>query len=333
MRRRFQTVCLLLLTGAAGLHSQDRKDFILAARRTTLAELIDPTTLQTVTRLHFDFSVERLFASSDGSALYVNGLVGGGCCEEYAVDLGTLKLRSLGEGEYGSRNFLVSPDARWRVQLRSFRGPALERYDLRTGAAQELMAARLPLSEDNCAGNWAARGTWSGDRFYFYIACPRHPGYLWTVSPGDTRLGQRIAVAPFAQAPNCLHPLPVEKELVAAGGKLYLYEPFGGKSDRTEMCKTALPGGAWVLDPATGRLTHHIAGEIHFNSLLPDPSGSTLYGVDPGNATWSGPVRLVVVSIPRGQVTNFRTFDPGVLQISLGKLQQIPAGDVHITSR
>ncbi len=334
MKRLFQAIAgLLILTGASNSRAQDSGNFILAARRTGVAELIDPATLETVARIHFDFHVERLFVGSDGSELYVDGYGAGGCCEHYTLDLSTLKLNEAGSNEEnGFGNSLRSPDGRWRVELKSFRGPALKMFDLETGAVQELTPAALPLSEEECGGNWAAGGTWSGGHFYFYVACPNHPGFLWTVSPGATELGAGVPVAPFGEAPDCQERLPLDKMLVAAGETLLLHEPFGSKADRTPGCQTRLPGGAWMLDPATGRLTRQIAAGFHFNVLIPDSSGSTLYGVDPGNGNWGGPVKLVALNVRDNEVMKSRVLDPGVLQISIGQLRQVPKGDVQISS-
>jgi hypothetical protein len=71
------------------------------------------------------------------------------------------------------------------------------------------------------------------------------------------------------------------------------YESFGRKADRTATYATALSGGAWMVDPSTGRLTSQVASEFHFNRLISDPSGSTLYGVVLGEAGWNGRVQLV----------------------------------------
>ena len=108
------------------------------------------------------------------------------------------------------------------------------------------------------------------------------------------------------------------------------YEPFGSKSDRTHGCPAALPGGAWILDPATGQLSGPIAPDVHFNRLVANHSGSMLYGVDPGDAAWRGPVRLVTLDSQTYRVVESRTFAARVLQISVGTLRELPRGDVHI---
>ena len=335
MRRLFRTIiCLLVLTTASDLWSQGPREFIFAARRSGIAEVVDANTLETVARLHFDFRVERLSASADGSKLYVAGYgTGDPCCKHYTLDPATLKLEeevpSSERSDYGG--CLVSLDGRWCFRLKSFRGPALKTVDLReSGPSRELIPPGL--LEENSEGNWSANGVWSGDHFYLYVARPNDPGLLWTVLPGAEVLGAGIAVARFSEAPGCRERLPVAKGLVAAGGDIFLHEPFGSKADRTGTCETALPGGAWMVDTATGRLTNQIASEFHFNRLIPDRSGSTLYGVVLGRADWGGPVQLVRLNERDGKLMQSRTFEPGVLQIAIGPLGKIPVGDVTARS-
>jgi hypothetical protein len=324
------------LWGASELRSQTPGEFVLAARRTGAVEILDAVTLQTVRQLHFDLHVEKLSASPDGTALYVDGYGSGGCCRHFALDLATVILTEIPAATVASRsrdsfgNTQISPDGRWRFELKSFRGPALRTIDLSSGAVVDLAPSGLPLTEEACGGNWYAQGVWSGDRFYFYVACPNHPGFLWTVSPGAHELGAGVPVASFAVNSACRPSQPVVKTLAAAAGKLLLYESFGSKSDRTGGCTTALPGGAWILDPATGQLSGPIAPSVHFNRLVPNRSGSMLYGVDPGDAAWRGPVRLVAIDSQDYRVVQSRTFDAGVLHVSLGSLRGLPSGDVRM---
>ena len=335
MRLLFGRVfCLIIVLGGdSDLWSQGSRELIFAARRSGIAEVVDAVTLETVARIHFDFRVERLSASADGAKLYVAGYgTDAGCCKHYTFDPATLKLENevptSERSDYGA--CLVSPDGRWCFRLKSFRGPALETVDLReSGHARELIPPGLP--EENSEGNWSATGVWSGDRFYLYVARPNDPGLLWTVLPGTEVLGAGLGVAPFSEAPGCRQRLPVAKGLVAAGGNIFLYEPFGSKADRTLSCEMALPGGAWMVDIATGRLANQIASEFHFSRLIADRSGSTLYGVVLGKADWNGPVRLVRLDGRDGKLMRSRTFAPGVLQIAIGPLGKIPVGDVAAT--
>ena len=75
MFRRF-TIAVLLV--CATLSAQDSRNMILASSRAGAVELIDPSTLETVGRIHFDFGpgsagLNGVSASADGSMLYVEG--------------------------------------------------------------------------------------------------------------------------------------------------------------------------------------------------------------------------------------------------------------------
>jgi hypothetical protein len=122
----------------------------------------------------------------------------------------------------------------------------------------------------------------------------------------------------------------VSKTLAAGADKLFLYESFGSKSDRTVGCASTLAGGAWILDPSNGQLSGPIAPDIHFNRLTANRSGSRLYGVDPGNAGWAGPVRVVTLDSEDYRLIQSRIFAAGVMQISVGALRSLPSGNVRI---
>ncbi len=331
MPRLLQTIVwLLLLSGSSALWSQAPGEYVFVARRSGIAEVVDAATLITVARVQFGFQVERLSAGADGSSLNVEGYAAGTpCCKHYSLDLASGNLTESGPprvvNSYGP--CLVSPDGSWCYQLKSFRGPALRVVDLvHHGIAHELIPPNLP--PENSAGNWHATGAWSGDRFYLYVQRPNDPGFLWTVLPGAEALGQGIQVTPFNAAAACGGQLPTDRGIVAAAGNVFLYELFGSKADRAGACGAALPGGAWQLDPDTGKLTNQVASEFRFNNLIPDPSGQALYGVALGNSQWQGPVQIVKLDPRDGKVIQTRTFDPGVLQISVGPLAKAPIGDV-----
>ena len=88
-----------------------------------------------------------------------------------------------------------------------------------------------------------------------------------------------------------------------------------------------------MLDTKTGRLTRQIASEFHFNNLISDRAGSTLYGVVLGEAGWDGPVQLVRLDGRDGRVLRARTFEPGVLQIAIGPLAKSPVSDVSASAQ
>lgn len=327
MIRRLPAV-LLLIALAACLRAQVAREVVLAARRTTVAEVIDATTLDTIAYLHFDVRVDKLQPSADGRELFIDGYPqDGGCCRHYILDLASLQLTDRNIRNYPILH-LPSPDGHWRLDLKNFPGPSLTAVNLDTQEASELVLTGLPVDDSDEV--WAGTGTWSGGHFYYYVARPNHSGFLWTVLPSDRQLGAPIAVDPFGEEPGCRWGLPPVKNLIAVGDSLLIYETFGNKVDRFP-CKAA--GGAWKLDPATGRLTGYIAPAIHFNTLLSDQSGATLYGIDPGATNWSGPVGLVTLDSGNGAILKTRSFDPGVLHISVGRLRDLPTGDVQVLSR
>ena len=324
---------LSFLTGAPNLRAQPAQDFVFVARRSGIAEVLDAATLATVARLHFDFHVERLSASADGSKVQVQGYASGaGCCQHYTFDPVTLKLEQdvpFREGRDGFGQCLVSPDGRWCFQLKSFRGPGLKMVDRSDPqSARQLVPPDLP--PENNSGNWYAQGAWSGDRFYLYVSRPDDPGRLWAVLPGTESLGPGIPVAAFNEDAGCGRRLPVVKHLVAAGGKLFLFESFGNRNKDSRSWCSGLPGGAWILDPATGRIAAQIAPEFHFNSLIADPSGAALYGAALAGSGSVGETEQVVrLNALDGKVTNTRALGDGeVLTIAAGRLAQPLSGDL-----
>jgi len=141
-----------------------------------------------------------------------------------------------------------------------------------------------------------------------------------------------IPVAPFNEAPGCPRILPAIKRLVAAGGNLLLFEPFGNREMGSRACDN-LPGGAWILDPETGRLDRQIAPELHFSTLISDPSQSELYGtVLAGAGNRGEPEQLVRLNAQDGRVIRSRNMGPGEsLAITVGPLVEIPLGDMHVS--
>jgi hypothetical protein len=203
--------------------------------------------------------------------------------------------------------------------------------DLREGGpALELIPPGLPPEDDS--GNWNAQGVWSGSRFYLYVSRPDDPGLLWTISPGAESLEAGIPVAPFNEIPGCRWILPVTKRLLAAGGNLLLFEPFGNRNRGSRLCD-GLPGGAWILDPATGRLDRQIAPELHFSTLMSDPSQSELYGIAlSGEGNHGEPEQLVRLNAPDGRVIRSRNMGHGEsLAITVSPLGEIPLGDMNVS--
>src|SRR2546423_1009453 len=106
LRKRTLTRASLIaaaLLASASVQAQESNSYILATRRSGAIEIIDPTSLTTVSRIHFDLprkssGLNGVSASADGTMLYVEGPVPngprpGGCCVLYSVDLATLETK------------------------------------------------------------------------------------------------------------------------------------------------------------------------------------------------------------------------------------------------
>ena len=353
----FRLSAIVALLACSTLAAQDSKNMILAASRSGVVELIDPSTLETVGRIHFDLGPQSaglngVSASADGSLLYVEGPIQNephGCCWLYSIDLDTLQMQVAASIPGSrSRNSLVvsdglvylasalthngiaadmrndrlhlSPDGRWLFGVKSFRGPALDVYDVAGGQVVR------QLTPEGLAGDWWPTGTWSGDRFYLYAANGAGSGRLWTVSPETTQLGAGATIAPFGRLFGCAD--QSSKGMAASAGNLFIYEQFGFKVDRRNECAGPVPGGAWVVDPGTGQLTRQIAPNLHFSALVSDRTASELYGLSAEGQNWELPAELVRIEARDGRILQSRRLDPGFWRIAVAPLRIVPSGDV-----
>jgi hypothetical protein len=203
-----------------------------------------------------------------------------------------------------------------------FPGGALDIYD---GAQGKVLRYLIPAQMGD---RWWPNGIWMDDHFLFYAA--KEDGSaarLWSVTPETTELGDGVAVEPFAQVPGCSS--YVEAGLAAApGGNLFLYEMFGWKLDRRTRCQ-GVPGGAWLVDPASGRLLRHIATELYFSELIADRHNAELYGISCGDANWRSGVKLVRIDARDGSVLQSRDLDADLWRIAVVPLRNVPAADVR----
>lgn len=326
MRYRLLPVLVLLVP----LQGQDQSDWIITANRAGLVELIDPATLGTTARIHVDLppqtvGLNGIAAGDDGRTLYLDGPIPDtpmSCCAIYSIDLATLdtRLAASFSGTASRNEFLISdgvvyhrpfparhsdllhisPNGLWLFGVQSFRGPALNIYDLARGALDRT------LKPQGLEGDWWPVGTWSDGNFYLYFHNEKGLGRLWTISPDATELGQGIAVTSSEPTPGCS---PASLSIAAAAGTLFLYEAFGFKIDRRNECEGAISGGAWILDPASGKLTKHVAPNLHFSTLFADRSGATLYGLTSEDPGWQLPSKLVSLDPASGAVLHSRDLE------------------------
>jgi hypothetical protein len=354
----FRAPAISALLFCTALVAQDSRTMILVAGRSGVVELINPSTLQTVGRIHFDFGLQTVglngvSASADGSLLYVEGPIPNepnGCCALYSIELATLQAK-VAASIFGSRSrntFVVSdglvynaiaftpngiprdmsndrlhlsPDGRWLFGVKSFRGPTLDVYDVGRGQVVR------QLTPEGLDGDWWPTGIWSGDRFYLYAANRNGSGRLWSVSGEMPQLGVGATIEPIGPVSGCSD--QSSKSITAAAGNLFIYEEFGFKVDRRNECAGRVPGGAWVVDPATGKLARHIAPDLHFSALLSDQVGSALYGLSPGGPNWELPAQLVRIDPNDGRILGSRYLDPGFWRMAIAPLGVVPSGDVR----
>ena len=349
----------VFLGGSMTIAAQDSRNMILAANRFGIVEVIDPSSLETVARIHLDFGsrnagVTSIYASSDGSKLYLDGPIEGnpvGCCSLYSIDLATLQMKIAAtiHGSGSRRAFVISdgmvydaatlvrggvprqlgydrlhlsPDRSWLFGVRSFDGPALDIFDVTQAQAVRHLAL------EGLAVNWLPAGIWSGNSFYLYAHNDHQLlGRVWTVLPETTQLGPGIAVDDFGILTGC--PDSRSIALAASGNNLIIYEEFGFKVDRRSHCVGEVPGGAWMLDPERGYLTRQIAPELHFSTLISDPVTSELFGLSAEDPNWETPAKLVRINPVNGQIIKSRSLDSGWWRMTIAPIRPVPSGDIH----
>jgi hypothetical protein len=336
-----------VLLACSVVSAQDTKQFVLAANRTGVVELLDPISLQTLSRIHIDLppnsvGLNGVSANADGSMIYVEGPTAdnpNGCCSLYSIDLATLRMNqaaSIAGRDSGIRRdsgikgmsndrLHVSSDGHWLFGVRSFRGPALDVYDLVQGS---IVRQLIPAGLDE---EWFPSGAWSGDHFYFYAS--KHDGSsarLWMVSPSTTDLGEGVTVDPVAQAPGCPPNSFALEDITATENNLFVFEVFGFIGDRRIECSNLVQGGAWLIDSSNGQSLHHVAPDLHFSVLIPDRVEPVLYGLSSGGPGWEFPVKLVRIDARNGQILQTRTLDTDRWNISIAPLRLAPTGDVHV---
>jgi hypothetical protein len=324
------------LLGCAAVHAQDLKTYILASRRAGAIEIIDPTSLATVGRIHFDLppgsvGLNAVSASIDGTVLYVGGPIPdkpNGCCVLYSIDLATLEARQVaGIGGTASRAAFVNSDgitypaATLRGGETRFSGGGLDVYDAKRG---KFLHYIMP---PGFGTNGRPNGIWMGDRFLLYaVKDDGSDARLWSVSLDATELGVGVSVEPFAKIPGCSSNVGVG--LAGTTNTLFLYERFGWINDRRTSCG-GVPGGAWIVDPSTGSLLGHVATEFYFSELVADRIKGELYGISVSDPNWRGGVELVRMDARDGSILQSRALESDYWRIAWRPLRNVPTADVR----
>jgi hypothetical protein len=329
---RTKSVACATLIGAALLasapqHTQDPNRYILATRRSGAIEIIDPESLATLGRIHFDLpsksvGLNGISAGADGTTLYVEGPIpngpnrsvgAGGCCVLYSVDLATLQTKQVaGVGGSASRaRFVTSDGITYAAAPRGSAPPFPQ------GAADLFDSAQARI----------VSGIWMNGRMFFYgTKEDGSDALLWSGSPDASELGHGVSVDPFAKVPGCSSNVPTV--LAGAAENLFLYERFGWIDDRRTSC-SRVPGGAWIIDPSTGKLLAHVAPDLYFSALVPDREKGELYGISVGDPDWRNGIELVRMDARDGSVLRSRILESDFWRIAFAPLRTFPAADVH----
>jgi hypothetical protein len=348
----------VVLLVCLGKEAQGSSDYIVTVRRTGVIDFIDPTTLKTLSSITVDVTwsgsgLNGVFANPDGRTIYIEGPIGrssedaNGCCRLYSIDLATLQTKVVA-GIWGTRSRLAfimagpgvlrpvpaapasaikksrgdqwqsSPDGRWWFGLRN--GPAVDLFDVAQGTIVRSLGGQ-GLEEP-----WWASGTWLGNRFYIY-ATHHGSSRLWALTPESTQLGDGVEVAEPGQISACR--IDAVMSVIAAGDRLLVYEIFGSKIDRRDRCD-GVPGGAWIVDPASGLSTGQLASDLYFWMLIPNRAGSELYGITSEVPDTQSPAELVRVDAHNGNVLQRRPLESDYWWITTARLQRIPSGNVPV---
>lgn len=356
----FRLVFLAIVTLSAQLvFAQDTKTVLVASRRAGYLEFYDPASLQTIGRVRVGVLAESVAASPDGHRLFVAQALPSdqnGCCALFALDLRTKSLchviepaldcavspdgRTLfvnrgdvgidmidittssrsgkmeGPGNYSQRMF-PSRDGHWLFASTLWTGPSLDIFEV-----QERKLVRRLETPD--AVNLS--GAWIGQNFYLY-AQYRATGRLWPVNPESTELGPGISVA-ISGLSDCSG-IPALMTMIAARGRILVYEPFGFKLDRLNECARSIMGGVYVLDPSSGQVIAHLTPSLYFMRVVAGIGDRELYGIDA-----RGPVRLIKLDSESGDILADRILDDDVYNLTLVKIPGsiLPHGDVESVS-
>jgi len=341
-------LAILLLVSLVAAESQDHP-VLLGAHRAGRVEVFDADTLQPLGSVVVLPNADRISSASNGILFLRQGLPPDykGCCALYAFDLKTRNMTRLLQPVLG---ITVSPDGQHVVTQRGNIG--IEVFDAHTLRPETSIPRStapgiygLSFSPDGqllfgtsnfpsravdifsfkdrrLVGRFALpegftiRGAWVGDAYYVY-GYRKAGGELWRVKADGSELETRAQIDLPHAAPECqLYDLGV----LAAGRRLLVFEQFGGKGDRRGRSKD-VPGGAFLVDPQTGKQMAHLVPELHFAQLIPSADGKELYGIDVGNMNWSS-VSLVRLNAETGEVLARRELSPDVWSFDLANLSQ-----------
>ena len=317
---------------------------LLASSRNGWIEFVDLNTLQVKGRLFTGSMTESVVAGTDGRTLFVTKPRASepeGCCALYAFDLkeriskellwpsgAAVVLPGANEivtqrGNVGIEVFNAhtllrmptlkapgiyglhpSPDGRWLFGTNTF-GSTLDIFDMQ----RSVLLRSIPVPSKGTLS-----GAWLGSCFYLY-AQDRTRRQLWKVSIHQTELDEGSTV----QLPGVSDSDVAFGSAVGMNGHLLLYDRFGSKLDRRSRATTALAGGIYEVDPASGSVISSLVPDLHFSVIKADASGEKIFGIDVASESWEA-VRLVKVDRQSGHVDAARELAPDVWNINLAEI-------------
>jgi hypothetical protein len=123
---------------------------------------------------------------------------------------------------------------------------------------------------------------------------------------------------------------PIWQEVIAAGDRLIVYEPFAWWFTLDRRSNNAeAPGGWFAIDPASG-VFEHLSPSIDFAQLVASGDGRNLIGFNAGAVDRSRQPSLLRLESKTGAVLKKRDLERDVWHISVARIPQglIPHGEV-----
>ena len=361
---------------AASQPDGQKREVVLAIQRSHRLHVFDASTLEPLGRIAgLNNLLEHVSVSPNGQTLYLAqaaSFAGNECCALFAFDLSTREMCYLIEPAMES---LPSPDGRWLFAQRGSVGidviDVTTRVRTTTIATFDMSRARenrdqLPLRGSYALypshdGRWMfgitfwqkpslgifdlsshtmvreltipeATGAWVGSQFYLYENTGRQPR-LFAVNSEMTRLGPPLPITGSTRDLT-LAQLPTSAHLITSDDRLLVYQPAAPwLISRVD----AVPSrGIFVIDPANGGLTGHLAPSLQFAQVVAGTDGQRLYGLNPerpSKAGNDGRTRLLAVDGRTGEVVAEQSLDPDAWHLAVAQIPAslVPRGDVHPT--
>jgi hypothetical protein len=291
LRRRFQAILSLVASIACSCFAvENTRAYVVAARRGGVIEFLDSTNLETVGRIHFN--IPRASGGFDG--------------------------------------VYASPDG----SNLYFEGPIRNSDGALEGCCWLYSIDLATLETKVVAGVWGSRsrrGIMISDGVVHRVSeDTEHPiqpsgyGGRWTASAETMQLSDSTGRPSLS--PGCSETGLTGR--TKTGAHVFAYQIFGSKVDPRTKCGDGMPGGAWTVDAATGRLMDQFVPDLHFWSLMSNGDGSELYGLSYGAVGTLAPVELVRIDATTLQVLRERQLDTDYWWIITAALSSVPSGDV-----